>query len=202
MTHYETLGVNATATDAEIKTAYRVLAKKYHPDVNKGDQAAEQKFKEISAAYDTLKDAGRRAQYDQEQRGGSFSAGFSDYHNIHDIMNELFRNQRGYRNTPANQDINIQYEVELHEVYEGKNITIKFMFNNVNREACFSVPTHTQTGNKIRLKGQGDHSNVNLPAGDIIVTFVVRNHAVFGRRDATTLQMVKTIDYLDAILGH
>ena len=63
--YYEVLGVSKTATDAELKKAYRVLAKKYHPDSNPGDKEAEAKFKEASEAYAVLSDPDKRAKYDQ-----------------------------------------------------------------------------------------------------------------------------------------
>ena len=77
--YYQTLGVSKTATEAEIKRAYRDLAKKYHPDHNQGDKNAEEKFKAINEAYEVLKDKEKRARYDQlgssykqwEQNGGS-----------------------------------------------------------------------------------------------------------------------------------
>ena len=70
--YYQTLGVAKTASDSEIQKAYRTLAKKYHPDVNKGDKKAEEKFKEINEAYTVLKDKEKRARYDQ--LGSSYAA--------------------------------------------------------------------------------------------------------------------------------
>lgn len=100
--YYEVLGVDKTASDAELKKAYRTLAKKYHPDANPGDQEAEKKFKEASEAYAILSDAEKRRQYDQfghaafEQGGaGGFNGGFdfnsADFSDIFgDIFGDLF----------------------------------------------------------------------------------------------------------------
>src|ERR1700734_1669749 len=74
--YYKTLGVAKTAKPAEIKTAYRKLARKFHPDSNQGDAKAEEKFKEISEAYDVLSDEKRRKEYDEARSlfGGGFRA--------------------------------------------------------------------------------------------------------------------------------
>ena len=76
--YYETLGVSRDAGDKELKAAYRRLARKYHPDVNKGDPQAEEKFKQVSEAFAVLSDSKKRAQYD---RGGhdAFGAGFDPF---------------------------------------------------------------------------------------------------------------------------
>ena len=78
--YYEVLGVSKTATDDEIKKAYRKIAIKYHPDRNPGNKEAEEKFKEAAEAYDVLHDAQKRQQYDQfgfEAPGGGFGGGFN-----------------------------------------------------------------------------------------------------------------------------
>jgi len=78
---YETLGVDKKSSQADIKKAYRNLAKKYHPDANPGDKAAEERFKEISQAYDVVGDPEKRKQYDQFQEASShgFAGGFPGY---------------------------------------------------------------------------------------------------------------------------
>ncbi|MEC9139383.1 MAG: DnaJ domain-containing protein, partial [Pseudomonadota bacterium] len=100
--YYALLGVKKAAGDAELKSAYRKLAKQYHPDVNPGDAEAERKFKQISEAYDVLKDPQSRAAYDQfghaafeggngpgAGAGGGFS-NFGDFGGMGDIFEEFF----------------------------------------------------------------------------------------------------------------
>ena len=96
--YYETLGVSKSAADSELKSAYRKLAKQYHPDANPGDQQAEEKFKEISEAYAVLSDGDKRAAYDQYGHaafdssnsggGGGFYGNFN--FDMHDIFNSFF----------------------------------------------------------------------------------------------------------------
>src|SRR3954451_9554935 len=74
--YYATLGVSDTATVKEIKSAYRKLSRQYHPDTNPGDKAAEDRFKEISAAYDVIGDETKRKEYDEARRLGPMGAGF------------------------------------------------------------------------------------------------------------------------------
>ena len=98
--YYEVLGVAKTATDAEIKKAYRVLAKKYHPDMNPGDKEAEVKFKEASEAYAVLSDPEKRKQYDQfghaafEGGAGGGAGGFGGFDfngaDMGDIFGDIF----------------------------------------------------------------------------------------------------------------
>ncbi|WP_286810986.1 molecular chaperone DnaJ [Bacteroides sp. Phil13] len=108
--YYEVLGVSKQASDAELKKAYRVLAKKYHPDTNPGDKEAEAKFKEASEAYAVLSDADKRRQYDQFghaafENGGGGGAGGFDFNGMDmgdifgDIFGDLFGGGRSRRSS-------------------------------------------------------------------------------------------------------
>jgi molecular chaperone DnaJ len=132
---YETLGVGKTADADELKRAYRKLAMQYHPDRNPGDKSAEQKFKEVSEAYDILKDDQKRAAYDrfghaafeQGSRGpgdfGGFSGGFAD------IFEEMFGAMGGGRRTQGGtargSDLRYNIEVSLEDAFRGKQTTIR-----------------------------------------------------------------------------
>jgi molecular chaperone DnaJ len=127
---YEQLGVGRSADSAELKSAYRKLAKKYHPDVNPGDAAAEQKFKEVSEAYETLKDDQTRAAYDQYghaafengRGGGGGGAGFGDFGGMGDIFEEFFggqRRQQGRQQARRGGDLRIEIEISLEDAFNA-----------------------------------------------------------------------------------
>jgi len=127
--YYEVLGVDKSADEATLKKAYRVLAKKYHPDANPGDKEAEAKFKEASEAYAVLSDPDKRAKYDQfghaAFEGGSGGAGGFDFSNMDfsdifggfgDIFGSFFGGGRGYSSGPSNgpmKGANIRTSVRL-----------------------------------------------------------------------------------------
>ena len=136
--YYDQLGVDRSASAAELKSAYRKLAKKYHPDVNPGDAAAEQKFKDVSEAYEVLKDDQSRAAYDQfghaafEQGGpngmggrpGGMGGGFSGFGDIGDIFEEFFggsgsATRGGQRQARRGDDLRSEVNVTLQEAYDG-----------------------------------------------------------------------------------
>lgn len=123
---YELLGVDKSASAAGLKSAYRKQAKKYHPDVNPGDLVTEQKFKEISEAYDVLKDEQTRAAYDQyghaafENGGGAGGSGTGGFGGMGDIFEEFFggRRQRGHQQQRGG-DLRAEVEITLEEAFAG-----------------------------------------------------------------------------------
>jgi len=140
---YETLGVSRTADDKELKSAFRKLAMKFHPDKNPGDHTAEKKFKEINEAYETLKDSQKRAAYDRYGHaafehggmgasggfgGGGFSAGgFSDI--FEDIFGEMMGGGRTRGRSASGRergaDLRYNMEIALDEAFSGKTAQIR-----------------------------------------------------------------------------
>jgi molecular chaperone DnaJ len=143
--YYEILGVERTATEAEMKASYRKLAMKWHPDRNPGDKDCEHHFKEINEAYDVLKDGQKRAAYDRfghaafEQGGPGQAHGFgADFaSSFSDIFEDLFsggrRGRGGGRERGA--DLRFNMEITLEEAYAGKTAQVRIP-TSVTCEAC------------------------------------------------------------------
>ncbi|MEK0084565.1 molecular chaperone DnaJ [Benzoatithermus flavus] len=145
---YDVLGVSRSASEAEIKRAYRTLAMKYHPDRNPGDASAEAKFKEINEAYEVLKDPQKKAAYDQfghqafeagMGRGGAGAAGF-DFTSFADVFDDLFGDfmgGAGRRRSAATRGADLRYNltITLEEAFSGKRAQIRVP-TTVACEAC------------------------------------------------------------------
>ena len=144
--YYEILGVDRNASDADIKKAYRRLAKQYHPDVNPGDKTAEAKFKEVNEAYEVLSDPQKRARYDQYGHAGidpngfgGFDGGFGgfDFGGIGDIFESFFggtgfgRSSRSKKGPQKGADLKYSVEIAFEEAAFGveKEITVNRMEN-------------------------------------------------------------------------
>ena len=152
--YYETLGVQRNASDADLKAAYRRLAKDFHPDRNAGDKDAEQKFKEVNEAYEALKDPQKRAAYDQfghaafeggmggRHGAGGFGPDFAS--SMSDIFDDLFgefmggrRGGQQRRGTGRERGADLRYnlEITLAEAYAGKTAQIRVPAS-VSCETC------------------------------------------------------------------
>src|SRR5665647_3572838 len=135
--YYEILGVSRTVTDVELKASYRKLAMQHHPDRNPGDAECEHKFKELSEAYDVLKDGDKRAAYDRF--GHAVGSDFA--HTFSDIFEDLFGMGGGRRGGGRGQgrergsDLRYNMEITLEEAFAGKNAQIRIP-TSVACEVC------------------------------------------------------------------
>ncbi|MDF2609374.1 MAG: dnaJ [Lachnospiraceae bacterium] len=177
--YYEVLGISKTATDDEIKKAYRKLAKKYHPDANPDDKTAEAKFKEASEAYAILSDADKRRQYDQfghsAFEGGAGSAGGFDFNNMGDmsdifgdIFGDLFGGGRSRRasNGPMKgpnirTGIRITFEESITGVEKELELNLKEECNTCHGTGA-KPGTHAETCSKCGGKGQVVYTQQSL----------------------------------------
>jgi molecular chaperone DnaJ len=144
--YYEVLGVARTASEAEMKSAFRKLAMKYHPDKNPGDKDAEIRFKELNEAYQTLSDGQKRAAYDRYghaafANGGAGGPGFGN--DFSDFMSDIFENffgdargrQRGAGGRERGADMRYNLEISLEDAFTGSNATIKIP-TSITCEVC------------------------------------------------------------------
>jgi curved DNA-binding protein len=204
--HYQTLGVSPNATPEEIKKAYRSLANKHHPDKG-GDQA---KFKDISVAYDTLGDASRKAEYDQQRMGGPqvrfHTGGFQDINDIFGGQNpfgggpfgDIFGQRPGQR---RNRDLNIQCQVTLLDSFQGKQLEANYKLPSGKMQTVvINVPPGIGHGETIRYQGLGDDSNPQAPRGNLNVTIVVLPDPNFSRGDDDLYTRVY-VSPIEAMIG-
>ena len=222
--YYEALGVSKTADEAELKKAFRKMAKKYHPDTNQQDPTAEQKFKEINEAYDVLRDPEKRAQYDRFgpnfQNMQGFPNGYqpgqgnSQYYNRVDVdegaFGDLFEsifggmggvNAGGGRRARTNirqqgRDLEHEVGISLREAYEGATRFI----NKGSRRLKVTIPAGAATGTKVRLSGEGEAGIGGGEAGDLYLIVKVEPDSQF-ERDGDNLTTEVKVDAFTAMLG-
>ena len=227
---YSVLGVSRSATDDEIKKAYRKQARKHHPDLNSNSKSSEDRFKEISDAYDILSDKEKRHRYDQFGHEGlnpNFG-GFSGY-GPEGFANTGF-GQSGYRfnfggssSASGNrifEDILSDYlrgagrkKTGRHQASRGSDLEhhlaidfdqayqgVTAVVRILHRKINVHIPPGVDTGSKIRVPGQGAPGLHGGPPGDLFLDITVRDHPLF-RRMGKDVHMVLPISVEEAILG-
>jgi molecular chaperone DnaJ len=210
---YKTLGVSKKASDDEIKKAYRKLARRYHPDRNPDDAAAEEKFKEVQGAYDTLSDPEKRQVYDSggptfEGFGGGrgpFTAGpagqggFVDLGDLGDLFSSMFGRGAGPRGFPQQPGRDLETEVPLtfRQAIDGTQVTVPAG----GRRIKVNVPAGVKNGARIRLAGKGEPSPGDGPPGDLYVRVHVSPSPVFKRLDDGNLEVAVPITIAEALRG-
>ena len=192
MDHYQTLGVGKNADVKEIKTAFRKLASKHHPD--KGGDA--EKFKELQKAYETLSDPQKRAEYDNPSPfgGGNPFGGSGPGNPFADIFGDIFghRQQRRQQNFDAQTDLGIT----LEDAYFGTTQRIDVGSGLID----ITIPPGVPDGTRYTVHGKGPQQDPNLPPGDLFVRVRIRPHHEFGR-DGNNLIGLVEVDYINAMVG-
>lgn len=169
---YGILEVEKTATKEEIKKSYRNLAKKYHPDINKNDKEAEEKFKKVSMAYDILSDDKKRKEYDYGKVNNGFGGG-NPFQNFSDIFTGFsdfgfFNNhtKRNQENENLNKNINIRINITLQEAFSGTTKRVKY-YQNIMCKDCSGTGCEGKEDKETcqKCKGRG---SINVTMGQYI----------------------------------
>ncbi|MGO4912509.1 DnaJ C-terminal domain-containing protein [Leeuwenhoekiella sp. W20_SRS_FM14] len=221
--YYKVLGIDKTATEADIKKAYRKMARKYHPDVNPGNAEAEEKFKQLNEANEVLGNPENRKKYDKygkdwqhadayenaerQQRsygnpGGGraqYSGGY-DAGDFSDFFGSMFGGAGGSRGGRAaqyrGQDFNATLQLNLEEVFKTEKRTITINGKNIR----LTIPAGVENGQTIKIKGYGGEGVNGGPKGDLLLQFSIANNSAF-KRDKANLYKTVDLDLYTAILG-
>jgi len=220
---YAVLGVAETASEDDIKKAYKKLARQLHPDRNPGDKAAEERFKAVSRAKEVLGDPKTRKDYDEFRRlsrsgafrggpggpggfgpggpGGPFGAGFEGDVNLNDLLSGLFggggRGRRGGPMGPMRgSDVQAHLTLDFTDAVNGLETTITVG----GRQVKTRLPAGVKDGQTIRLRGKGEPGHNGGPAGDLLLELSVAPHPRFGRK-GHDLTVTVPVTYTEAVLG-
>ena len=217
--YYEVLGVKKDATQDAIKSAYRKLARKHHPDLNPNDKEAHKKFQQINEANEVLSDPEKRkkydtygkdwehgAEYEKARRSQQYSRGAGqggggnpfgdDGGGFSDFFSSMFGGSGGRQAKYRGQDYNAELHLSLADAYTTHQQTLTVNSKNVR----ITIPAGVENGQVIKLKGYGAAGANGGPAGDLFLTFVIANDATF-KRTGKDIYMDVDIDLYTAILG-
>ncbi len=217
--YYKILGLEKNASADQIKSTYRKLARKHHPDLNPNDKEAHKRFQQINEANEVLSDPDKRKKYDQygkdwqhadqfekarqQQPGGfgggqSYSFGGGGNEDFSDFFSSLFGGggQRSTHTKFRGQDLNAELHIKLSEVYETHKKTITINGKNIR----LTIPAGIENGQVIKLKEQGSEGVNGGPKGDLYITFIIENDTTF-KRDKNDLHSTIKIDLFTAVLG-
>ncbi len=224
--YYKVLEISKTASENDIKSAYRKLARKYHPDLNPNDESAKKKFQQINEANEVLSDPEKRKKYDEygkdwkhadeikanQQRqssqgfgGGQQSGGFggyngdfsgSDFSDFFESMYGQAGSGRGRQTKFRGQDLNAELHLSLHDVYKTQQQTLTVNGKNIR----LTVPAGVENGQVIKIAGHGNPGANGGPNGDLYLTFTILNDARF-KREGNHLYITVEVDLYTALLG-
>ncbi len=221
--YYKILGISKNATADDIKKAYRKLARQYHPDLNPNDKDAQKRFQQINEANEVLSDPEKRKKYDQygkdwqhaeqfeearrqQQASGGYAGGSNPFGNTYgdndegdysDFFSSIFGNRGGSRQVKfRGQDIRASYTLNLSQAYT----THKQSFTVNGKSIRITVPAGIENGQEIKISGYGSPGANGGPAGDLYITFDIKNDTEFARK-GNDLYKTVPLDLYTAVLG-
>lgn len=215
--YYKVLGINKNATEKEIKSAYRKLARKYHPDVNPNNKEAEQKFKEINEANEVLSHPENRKKYDkygkdwqhgeefekaqrqqqaqyQSSRQGASDTDYSDF--FESMFGGGYTSSQRRRTQFKGQDYNAEMHLNLKDVYKTHQQVLTINDHKIR----LTIPAGVENGQIIKIPGKGGKGINGGPNGDLYIKFIITNHTHF-KRDGNNLYTNVDLDLYVALLG-
>lgn len=205
--YYQVLGIDKNADENQVKSAYRKLAMKHHPD--RGGDISE--FQKIQEAYDTLSDPNRRSAYDNPASsfgqgpegfsfnfGGDFPEGFEAFFGRGSPFEQMFRFNR---RPPQNQNIQLSTSITLEDAFFGKDLLASVTLPSGRDQTInINIPKGIHEGTTLRLSGIGDDSLPNVPRGDILLTIHINEHPKFKRSGDDLIHELE-FSCVDAMLG-
>lgn len=216
--YYKVLGISKTASDQEIKKAYRKLARKYHPDINSGNKEAEKKFKEANEANEVLSNPENRKKYDKYGKDWQHAEEFEkaqsqqrqsqQYYTAQDSQNDqefsdYFESMFGGRGSRRSggikfkgQDFHAVLNLRLKDVYESNQQILTVNGTKIR----LTIPAGVEKGQEIKIKGKGGSGMNGGPNGDLYIKFNIENDTKF-KRDKANLYATVDLDLYTAMLG-
>jgi len=226
---YEVLGVAKDAPKDTVRKAYRKLARELHPDVNPGDDAAEERFKEVAAAYDVLSDEEKRKAYDefgfdslqtgfdpekarayqQWQQGrqrtgyaggpGGFGGGVADMGDLGDFFNRMRQQQA--RRPRRGGDVHASLSIDLATAMKGTQVSVDVpAAGGGTRSVQVRIPPGADDGDTLRIRGKGGPGSNGAPSGDLVIEVRVQTHPMF-ERDGLHLRLELPVTLHEAYAG-